>query len=196
MKVLVVTQRVDRFPDRQEQRDALDERLGLWLSSSGFLVYPLPNVLVATGMLQAWLERIEPSGIILSGGNDIGDGSLRDDSEKALLEHALNYRLPVLGICRGMQMIGVWSGIKLKPVDGHVGTRHAIRGTISGTVNSFHRFSWAECPSQYEVLARSEDGEIEAIRHRDLPWEGWMWHPEREVEIDELNKFRLKALFS
>ena len=196
MKTLVVSQRVDHFPDRKERRDALDERLGLWLSSSGFLPYPLPNALVATGMLQAWLERIQPSGVILSGGNDIGNESLRDESEKALLEHALNHRLPVLGICRGMQMIGTWSGIKLKPVEGHLRTRHALSGTITGTVNSFHRFSWADCPPQFEVLARSEDGEIEAIRHNDLPWEGWMWHPEREAEIDERDTLRLRTLFS
>ena len=44
---------------------------------------------------------------------------------------------------------------------------------------------WNSCPNDYHVLARSEDGEIEAIHHDKYPWEGWMWHPEREENFDE-----------
>ena len=47
-------------------------------------------------------------------------------------------------------------------------------------VNSYHNLVLTSCPSEYDVIARSIDGEIEAIRHQSLPWEGWMWHPERE----------------
>jgi GMP synthase-like glutamine amidotransferase len=51
------------------------------------------------------------------------------------------------------------------------------------------------CPAGYQVLARSEDGEIEAIRHDEFPWEGWMWHPEREERFDARDVNRLKKLF-
>lgn len=196
MKAVVVSQRVDHFPDRGEHRDALDDRLTQWLTAAGYLPFPLPNALFATGELSAWLDHINPSGLILSGGNDIGNEPQRDATEKALLDHALSKRLPVLGICRGMQMIGVWSGTALKPVANHVRTRHQVTGTISGEVNSYHNFALTECPPQFDVLSRSEDGEIEAIGHRQLPWEAWMWHPERETTFHLRDTSRLKALFS
>jgi putative glutamine amidotransferase len=45
-------------------------------------------------------------------------------------------------------------------------------------------------------LAKSEDGSIEAMVHKSLPWEAWMWHPEREVvffknDIDRFKKIIL-----
>lgn len=196
MKAVAVSQRVDHIHDRGEHRDALDERLTQWLTAAGYLPFPVPNALFAAGGLPAWLDRVSPSGLILSGGNDIGREPQRDATEKALLDHALGKRLPLLGICRGMQMIGVWSGTSLKPVTNHVRTRHQVTGAISGEVNSYHNLTLAECPPQFDVLSRSEDDEIEAIRHRQLPWEAWMWHPEREAIFHVRDTSRLKALFS
>ena len=81
--------------------------------------------------------------------------------------------------------MGVWAGAQLKAVTGHVRSRHHIVGDIRGEVNSFHNFSLIDMPDDYAVLAKSEDGEIEAICHQLLPWEGWMWHPERESEFSK-----------
>ncbi len=61
-------------------------------------------------------------------------------------------------------------------------------------VNSYHVYSLRACPDEYAVLACSVDGEIEAIRHRILPWEGWMWHPEREQPFASDDVERLRAL--
>ncbi|AEP09343.1 putative glutamine amidotransferase class-I [Micavibrio aeruginosavorus ARL-13] len=83
-----------------------------------------------------------------------------------------------------MQMLNTYGGGTLKPVTGHVGARHHLDGDFKGRiVNSFHTYSIDNLSDSYLVLARSEDGEIEAIRHRTLPWDGWMWHPEREVDF-------------
>jgi putative glutamine amidotransferase len=95
-----------------------------------------------------------------------------------------------------MQMMAHWAGTGLHPVQGHVKTRHLLVGEITGEVNSYHGFTLAACPTDFEVLARSEDGAIEGIRHQSLPWEGWMWHPEREPNFSEHDIQRLKALFS
>ena len=73
-----------------------------------------------------------------------------------------------------------WAGTKLKRVEGHIRKRHNLKGKIK-EVNSYHAYSIAECPKDLKILALSEDGEIEAIRHSSLPFEGWMWHPEREL---------------
>lgn len=195
MKVVAVSQRVDEYPGRQEMRDALDQRLIHWLHIAGYQPYPVPNVLADGTALNAWLERLRPSGIVLSGGNDIGQIVARDRTEAGLLAYARQHRLPLLGICRGMQMMGNWLNVSLKPVEGHVASRHMLSGDITGPANSYHNFSLADCPRGCRVLARSEDGEIEAIGHQDLPWEGWMWHPEREDEFLERDTQRLRDVF-
>lgn len=204
MSVVAVSQRVDVFPELDETRDALDQRLSAFLVSAGLTPVPVPNGLVeapaeggrGTGVLDRWLEAVRPSALVLSGGNDIGKCPERDSTEQALLDHAERRLLPVLGICRGMQMMAHWAGANLNAVQGHVKTRHRLDGEISGTVNSYHAYSVADCPEGFDVLARSEDGEIEAIRHDGRRWEGWMWHPEREVGFASCDVRRARALLS
>ena len=203
MKLVAVSQRVDIYLDRNERRDALDQRLCAFLLSAGLLPVAIPNVFyVATGedalrgsSFNAWLEAIGPRALVLSGGNDVGTCEERDQTERRLLDYAKEYRLPVLGICRGMQMMGLWAGVDLKSVTGHVCTRHQIHGEISGEVNSYHNLALAKCPRGFKSLAKSRDGQIEAIRHQNLPWEGWMWHPEREKIFDPRDTLRLRGLF-
>lgn len=134
--------------------------------------------------------------LILSGGDDIGTAPLRDATELCLLDGAEEYSIPVLGICRGMQVMAHRAGIALIEIEGHAATRHALHGLRDDVVNSFHKFSLAECPLDYEVVARADDGNIEAIRHRFLPWEGWMWHPEREVDFVPRDIDRVRDLFA
>lgn len=193
MKLVGVSQRVDVFPERNEMRDALDQRLTQWLLSCGFVAVPIPNTLGAD--IIKWLMVLKPAALVLSGGNDIGKCPDRDATEVALLSYARDHVLPVLGICRGMQMMGHWYGVELHPVNGHVGTRHKITGQITSEVNSYHQFSLSNATSNFKVIARSEDSEIEAIRHVSLPWEGWMWHPEREQFFSQQDIIRLKLLF-
>jgi putative glutamine amidotransferase len=202
--VVAVSQRVDYLSERGERRDALDQRLCVWLKSVGYLPVPVPNCLtsklVTTAKeletdLSTWLHAIRPSAVVLSGGNDIGEYPERDATEYSLLVWAENVKVPVLGICRGMQMMSVHASGKLKPVEGHVQTRHVLHGSIVDEVNSFHRFTLDGCPSGFQVLAKSADNEIEAIRHVDLPWEGWMWHPEREKDFSASDVTRIRKLF-
>ncbi|WP_347901871.1 gamma-glutamyl-gamma-aminobutyrate hydrolase family protein [Pseudomonas purpurea] len=203
MKVVAVSQRVDVLPERGENRDALDQCLVSFLLAAGFIPVPVPNGLhlrtldggVTQDALDGWLNAVSPQAIVLSGGNDIGQCSARDLTEGRLLDHARSHNLPVLGICRGMQMMAHSEGGELKPVTGHVRTRHTLSGQIVAEVNSYHSFALAGCPEGFEVLARSEDGEIEAIRHLSRPWEGWMWHPEREAVFASHDVHRLKQLF-
>lgn len=196
MKVVAVSQRVAGHPDRNEQRDALDQQMTPWLRSASCLPFPVPNTLPTAEEIRAWLDNISPAGLVLSGGGNIGEAPQRDFTEEIMLQYAKRHRLPLLGICRGMQMLARWHLAELKPVAGHVRTRHRLSGEIEGEANSFHQFALVECPLEFRVLARSEDGGIEAIRHKTLPWEGWMWHPEREPEFAVRDIERLKALFA
>lgn len=209
--IVAITQRVDVVAGRCESRDAVDQRLPNWLASSGFVPVCVPNGLCSSDascktvsdctMLELWLQSVRPNAMLLSGGNDIGEFPQRDATEAYLLSWAEKNRIPVLGICRGMQMIAVWAGVKLHRVGGHVRTRHQLTsatgvGTLPEEVNSFHDWAIADCPKHFKVMAHAEDGQIEAIRHRDLPWEGWMWHPERETTINPVDTERMQRLFS
>lgn len=98
-------------------------------------------------------------------------------------------------------MLARWAGGSLRPVAGHVRAWHRVSGKIEAEVNSFHNCSLAHCPEGFRVLALSEDGEIEAIRHVSLPWEGWMWHPEREEkffrnDINQLKNYSYESNYS
>lgn len=196
--VIAISQRVDRVPARAESRDALDQRLTGWVTALGGLPLPVPNTLGDD--LAHWLAVLRPAAILLSGGNDIGDSPERDRTEAALLQHAERTGLPVLGICRGMQMLAIHAGGTLVPVNGHAGTRHALQGDevacgmLPAEVNSFHNWGLAVCPPDYVALANAPDGSIEAMRHSGLRWEGWMWHAEREEQFCEIELARARKL--
>ena len=203
---VAVSQRVDVWADRGERRDAVDQRLCQWLTASGCIQVPVPNIFMPKAKrddnrmgLQDWLFAINPDAVLLSGGNDIGEVPERDSTEHCLLAYAKDQRLPTLGICRGMQMMAVWANGSLISVSGHVRTRHhlqiaAISGEWPDEVNSFHNVALADCPPGFVVMARAEDGTIEAMRHEVLPWEGWMWHPERESTFSPPDMNRFQAL--
>lgn len=200
MRLVAVSQRVDFHQDRNERRDALDQRLGHWLKAAGFIPVPVPNIFQNRTELDTWLALIAPVAIVLSGGNDIGQTPERDHTETLLLEHGAAKRLPVLGICRGLQMMVAHGGGTLVPVESHVAVRHPLRIEPSSSspwpdmVNSFHAWGATQAPPGYVVQARAADGCIEALRHESLPWEGWMWHPEREAQFNPADIQRLQSL--
>ena len=203
MKLALVSQRIDYKQKRQEKRDALDQELIKFLSAVGFQGIPIPNAFsieaISEESLHLQLSQIfktfSPKAIVLSGGNDIGEYKERDLVEMAILDYAKEKKLPLLGICRGMQMMCYWEGVRLERVEGHIGNRHYIKGEISKEVNSFHAYKVVGPLKNYETLATSNDSVVEAIRHTSLPWEGWMWHPEREKPFDKADIKRAKTLF-
>jgi gamma-glutamyl-gamma-aminobutyrate hydrolase PuuD len=199
MKKILITQRIDWIESHQEYRESIDRRLIKLIRECGFLPVPLPNFdssqIQAPGLCGEVLNTLSPDGILLSGGNDLLQFPNRDQTEDLVLNFARENRLPVLGICRGMQVLAVRNGAQLKKVQNHVRTNHIVTGVINRKVNSYHSYSITICPDDYSILARSEDGNIEAIRHNYLPWEGWMWHPERERELSQSDIQNIKRVF-
>ena len=62
------------------------------------------------------------------------------------------------------------------------------------SVNSYHNQVLENCPDSFKVLAKSDDGNLEAMVHKYLPWEAWMWHPERETVFVKNFQERFKDL--
>lgn len=181
MTLVAVTQRVDTSSPHGERRDALDQRWTALLCAAGVDPLPVPNALADP---EAWLKRVGADGVLLTGGNDLavfgGDAPERDALEATLIRGAIADGLPVLAVCRGMQVVLDHFGVALQPVDGHVGTHHEL--AFDGTavvVNSFHTWGATTSVPELDVLARADDGVIEAVRHRTHPVLAMMWHPER-----------------
>ena len=175
MKLLAVSQRVNKFSEIDETRDALDQRFTSLFYKCGYVIAPIPNFPLANlvdNFLNKFLKKLRPDGIVISGGDDFGVYVERDRTEFELLNFAKKRGLPVLGICRGMQVLGVYEGAKLIPAHNHAGVRHEVHGEFQDEVNSYHNYALAECPNEYSLLAQGSDGSLEAIMNKKekLAW--------------------------
>jgi len=174
-----------------------------------------------------YLEDLEESlplidGLIMTGGGDIDPGIYgmpeavsvcdgidpeRDRRERLMLDYCTDNRIPVLGICRGLQFMTVHLGgalIPHIPDDPEAGEYHTNRegednqhtvslepgsllyravGELEGDVNSSHHQGVRQVPAELSVSARSADGMVEGVEWKEPEQKNWMvavqWHPER-----------------
>ena len=192
---IAVSTRLSSALGYEEQRDSISRdwiKLFNNLSITNYIL--LPNM--ETHMLDEYCDYHSINGFLFTGGDTIGHDILRDKVELAALNIAKDRSLKVLGICRGMQMISSFFGGTLKSVDGHISTRHKIDDISSRTVNSYHTFAIDRLPDCFNVNYRSYDNSIESISHKTLPWDGCMWHPERDEIIHPMDKEVIKSLFA
>jgi putative glutamine amidotransferase len=80
-------------------------------------------------------------------------------------------------------------------IPNHSSVIHKILGENIRLVNSFHNYGLQDCPKNFRVTYKSEDGNIEAIEHKDHKISGIMWHPERNEEFDHLDLQFVRQLF-
>jgi putative glutamine amidotransferase len=185
-RLIAVSQRVDVIAGRNERRDALDQRWTGFLDACGLLPVAMPNT-ASPALAAAWLEAVAPAGILLTGGNDLtaygGDAPERDAVETLLIEHAVARRIPLMAVCRGLQMLMHHFGAGLERVTGHTGTEHPVVLGDGGTdtVNSYHNWAFTSVPPGFTAWATAPDGVVEAVRHDTLPLLGMLWHPERNA---------------
>ncbi len=146
------------------------------------------------------------SGIILPGGDEVMDYDLY------VLDYCWKHRVPVLGICMGMQAMGVKFSGRMKEIDSFISHRqkkenyahdvvlskdsklYDILKTEKFAVNSFHKYM-IEDP-KIDIVARSLDGVIEAIEKKDHPFFiGIQWHPETLLSYDIVSQKLFQSFF-
>ncbi len=132
------------------------------------------------------VERLGPAGIVVSP----GPRAPRDAGLSRDIIREFGPRVPVLGVCLGHQCIGeVYGGrVDRAPYVMHGKTSpvyHDRRGVFAGIPSPmeaarYHSLAILEdgFPSCLEVSARTGDGMIMGVRHREYPVEGIQFHPE------------------
>jgi N5-(cytidine 5'-diphosphoramidyl)-L-glutamine hydrolase len=197
MKKVAITQRVS-IAQYGERRDCLDQAWPRFLMACGLMPLALPNVME---MAMAICDVASVSGFVLTGGNDLaalgGDAPERDAVENALLDFAERRGLPVIGVCRGMQLIQDRCAIPLRRVEGHVVQRQVI--IVEGEpkeVNSYHCFGAYETRPPLDIWAIASDGVVKAIRHSSRAVTGIMWHPERCIPFSPTDVALFRRIFA
>ena len=201
--IIGISLRVTNAEKYVEKRDSLSHDWSIVLQQLGFHPLLIPNTI---SDVSAFLDDMKVSGLILSGGDNIGDEPLRDQIEKKIIDHAVSRDIPLIGICRGMQIINSFFGGKIRRLDNsdHVNKPH--KGNLSSNfslgnnaiqVNSFHHnvidaANLGKNLSPFAILER--DNTIEGFIHNELQIFGVMWHPERYPDTNT-NKL-LKKIFS
>jgi len=210
-------------PDGDTSRVRLTAAYVTALENAGLIpliVPPLSSEKAAASVLDS------VSGLVLTGGEDVDPARYgenrhekvrsvnpaRDATEAALVRAARDQKLPVLAICRGIQILNVALGGTLvqdipSEVDTNIdhdedGPRDASAHEISiepdsliaravgaehRSVNSFHHQSVKEVAAGMRVTARAPDGVIEGIESTDRSWWvlGVQWHPEEMTTSTE-----------
>ena len=159
-------------------------------------------------------------GLLLSGGGDIDPtyfgetilndtvhcDPIRDEFEMALVRAFLKEGKPIMGICRGEQVIAVAMGgtlyqdlpEQLGYVHFDMKLRHYVNTAEGSTlrrlfgerfrVNSTHHQAVRTLPEGFTITAKSDEGVIEGFEHNTLPIITTQFHPERLTAIEDNDK--------
>ncbi|MGA5422197.1 gamma-glutamyl-gamma-aminobutyrate hydrolase family protein [Streptomyces lavendulocolor] len=199
-------------------------RWGVWEMRAALLPETYPRLVQAAGGIAAMLPPDAPGvaeevvarldGLVVAGGADVDParyGAARDPRtgpaaqerdawELALIGAALAAGTPVLGICRGMQLLNVaLGGTLVQHLDGHTGgvgvfgshtvkpvpgTRLASLAGEAVTVPTYHHQAVDRLGDGLTPSAHAEDGTVEAVEHAGAHWAlGVQWHPEMGTDL-------------
>ncbi len=208
--------RVDINEEYDEPRNSISFDWMNLLFALDILPILIPNCRNAPNI---FFDSLDFDGLILTGGDDIRltpkDVSsetynkpllARDTTEYLLLKKAIQKQLPIIGVCRGFQLINLFFGgfltnnlNQMQDIKAnHVRSEHEIViidkdiielvGKNNFIVNSYHNQGvfLKDLAHPLKPFAVTSDGIIvEGFFHKELPILGIMWHPEREDPLKE-----------
>jgi putative glutamine amidotransferase len=220
----VVAVSATRRTDEGRERVALNSAYVQALCRAGLVPIVVPPTLDPEAAC-AVLDRVQ--GLVLSGGEDVEPArygavpharlgetdAARDAVELALISGAARRRLPLLAICRGIQIFNVALGGTLYqdlaseragPID-HADRRarhglevepnsrlHRALGASAASVNTRHHQAIRDVAPGLRATAWATDGVIEGVEPRDpaAPWAlAVQWHPEDDAETALFDAF-------
>jgi N5-(cytidine 5'-diphosphoramidyl)-L-glutamine hydrolase len=179
-----------------EVRDAIARDWSVYMQN----VFPndlwmfIPNI---GNNVNKYIERWGINAIILSGGEDYGSDPMRDLTERNLYNYAIDNNIPLLGVCRGLQLICKMNGFDSLSgvnIEKHLATSHEVFFLNQNLkVNSFHSNIISKTNMLNDIFDHvgfADDETVEAVYKRNLM--GIMWHPERinanQQEVDLIVK--------
>ena len=193
-KIALVSVRNDYITSRSENRDSIDTEIYSLLSDIELIPLLIPNETRFMSNINNLIDHKRIRCAILSGGNDLkilenkGGTNIshkRDEVELSLIKFCLKNKIPIIGICRGFQLIASYLGAEINKVDNHINSIHEIKFNNSHSikVNSFHSFGLKNnnIPQNINILGyHQKDNTIECFT-TELPFRSinFMWHPER-----------------
>lgn len=211
-----------------EIRDSISQDWIPYLTSYGYVPILIPN---SVPNVVSYVKKFDIKALLLTGGNDVSPklysknsnyrekdtvSKKRDETETQLLKFAVKSGIPVVGICRGMQLINVYFGGSLiqdisEHTDSkvnHVAENHPVQITHPGfssflgrpnfKVNSFHNqgLTLSHLAKDLEPFALSEeDGILEGLFSKKLKLIGIQWHPERKTPSQDIDSKIIKGMF-
>ena len=195
MKIGITTRVV---VSENETRDCIDQSWFKYFDKIGQTIIPIPNTLENP---VDYIKSLNIKGIILSGGNDINglenaeNVSLdRDKTEYLIIKYATIYNIPLVGVCRGMQMINFFFNGSFCRISKHVNVNHNLIRTNEHIkfpdffkVNSFHNYAIPIDKIGRGLIATylCEESFVESFVHEHYSIAGIMCHPEREIIQNE-----------
>jgi putative glutamine amidotransferase len=190
--------------------DYVEPRQGLALDWIDFMRKAFPEA-VWTAIPSLGKETVRHvkgfgiNGLILTGGENFGENPARDETEFELIRFCLENGYPVLGVCRGMQVLNIYFGGRISSVakKKHVATKHTIflkreiYGATKAEVNSFHSngIKKNDLAPNLSPIAVDDDENIEAFFQLENKILGLMWHPERIFEPSQIDYELIHLVF-
>ncbi|WP_340153095.1 gamma-glutamyl-gamma-aminobutyrate hydrolase family protein [uncultured Marivirga sp.] len=185
--VIGISMRMTNAAGYDELRDTIACDWGLYLQNN----FPEAKWLYLPNLekdIIPYMQKWRVNRIILTGGDDYGVFSKRDETEYNVFQYARQNKLPVLGICRGMQLVNKWLGGEISQLSKseskeHVATSHkVIFRDHEKMVNSYHNnvIYKPDLAKALNILCEAPNGQgIEGVTGDNIL--GLMWHPERNL---------------
>jgi anthranilate synthase len=145
------------------------------------------------------LDELEPDLVVLSP----GPGTPKDFDVSGSVQACIDRSLPVFGVCLGLQGIVEHFGGSLGTLDYPMHGKASLVGTLRGRVfdgfpdeflaGRYHSLYAIEIPAELDVTARSDDGVVMGVEHRELPIAAVQFHPESILTLNGRLGHRLIA---